>query len=249
MALLSLSTFLNSSSDSRQNPALEVESRPWTSPEHSFRAPQKGDARSPCPALNALANHGFINHSGKNISASSLISSLTSVYHLSTPLAATMTSVASLCCGDIFTGISLEGLAAHNKIEHDASLVHDNAAPGARYAPTDVNWKLVNDLVTRYSAGMGLEDLAEVRLRREGKLRSELDVIHEDLGHGEAALIWLIMRDNSTDRISTQTIKEWLGHERLPETYTPPSEEITVGTLTTVSSQVEKVMDTLKHTI
>lgn len=158
-----------------------------------------------------------------------------------------MASVASLCCGDIFKGISLEGLAAHNKIEHDASLVHDNAPPGALYAPTDVNWELVSDLVTRYSAGMGIDDLAEVRLRREGTLKANLDLIHGDLGHGEAALIWLIMKDNSTDRISTQTIKEWLGHERLPETYTPPSEEITVGTLTSVSSRVEKAMDTLKR--
>ena len=27
---------------------------------HEWRAPQEGDARAPCPALNALANHGYL---------------------------------------------------------------------------------------------------------------------------------------------------------------------------------------------
>ncbi|THV02059.1 hypothetical protein K435DRAFT_717657 [Dendrothele bispora CBS 962.96] len=32
--------------------------------EHEFRMPQKGDRRGPCPGLNALANHGYLPHSG-----------------------------------------------------------------------------------------------------------------------------------------------------------------------------------------
>ena len=27
---------------------------------HEWRAPQEGDSRAPCPALNALANHGYL---------------------------------------------------------------------------------------------------------------------------------------------------------------------------------------------
>jgi hypothetical protein len=31
-----------------------------------WRAPVPGDLRSPCPALNALANHGFLPRDGRN---------------------------------------------------------------------------------------------------------------------------------------------------------------------------------------
>ena len=31
---------------------------------HAFVAPKSSDQRGPCPALNALANHGYIPHSG-----------------------------------------------------------------------------------------------------------------------------------------------------------------------------------------
>ncbi|KAH7872057.1 Chloroperoxidase [Lentinula edodes] len=121
--------------------------------QHAFIAPGQGDVRSPCPALNTLANHGYMyvfsfhvschlhpnsinsNRSGKGISASSLIDSLTSIYHLSLPLATTLVAGGFLSCssGDIGEGISLHALAAHNKIEHDASLVHDDALPGAKF--------------------------------------------------------------------------------------------------------------------
>ncbi|KAF9075625.1 Chloroperoxidase [Rhodocollybia butyracea] len=247
-AVLSVSVFSNSSWGPSQNITLEVERRPWTSPEHAFIAPQEGDVRSPCPGLNALANHGFINRSGRDISASSLVSSLTSIYHLSTPLASDFVSVGFLWCGNLLTGISLDALAAHNKIEHDASLVHDDAPPGAQFAPTGVDWELLDDLVTRYSAGMGIHSLAEVRVQREGMVGPrESDPVHEEIGHGEAAMAWLLMKEDGTDRISTQTLKEWLGHETFPEMYTIPDEEITLGTVLNVSAQIRKAMNTLKH--
>ena len=32
-----------------------------------YQAPRPGDSRSPCPALNCLANHGYLPRDGKNI--------------------------------------------------------------------------------------------------------------------------------------------------------------------------------------
>jgi len=37
-----------------------VGSRCPVSEKHGFFPPQTGDSRSPCPALNAMANHGFM---------------------------------------------------------------------------------------------------------------------------------------------------------------------------------------------
>jgi hypothetical protein len=36
--------------------------------QYRYQAPGPNDSRSPCPALNALANHGYLPRDGKNIS-------------------------------------------------------------------------------------------------------------------------------------------------------------------------------------
>lgn len=153
-----------------------------------------------------------------------------------------------ICCETLFGGISLDALAAHNRIEHDASLVHDDAPPGAKFAPTEVNQSLLEDLVERYPHGMRLSDLAEARLRREMQLQKEgkapLNAFHEEIGHGEAAMTWLIMKEE-TDIVSTQTIREWFGDETFPETYVIPNEEISLQKVRETSKEIEKMMETL----
>ncbi len=47
-----------------------------------FRAAGPGDARSPCPGLNALANHGYINRNGRNIKGEDIISAASAVYNI-----------------------------------------------------------------------------------------------------------------------------------------------------------------------
>jgi hypothetical protein len=98
------------------------------------------DSRSPCPALNALANHGYLYdvivvritsvltmitarpRDGKNITAIQLISAVTSVYKISYPLAIIL-SLGGVALDGHGLSLDLEGLCAHNRIEHDASLV------------------------------------------------------------------------------------------------------------------------------
>jgi hypothetical protein len=221
--------------------------RPWTAPDgkHAFRAPGAGDVRSPCPALNTLANHGYIDRSGKKISASSLTSSLTSVYHLSHPLAGSLVAGGFLCCGNMLEGLSLDALAAHNKIEHDASLVHDNAPPGAKFAPCEVDLTLLHELIKRYPDGLGLDQLAEARALREEALnkegRKKLNEFHEEIGRGEAALTWLLMKDD-TDVVNTRTLEQWYGEETFPDTYSIPEEEISLEKAKAVSAEIKSAM-------
>ena len=42
--------------------------------DHQFKKPNPRDSRSPCPALNVLANHGYLPRDGKNITAVMLTS-------------------------------------------------------------------------------------------------------------------------------------------------------------------------------
>jgi hypothetical protein len=53
-------------------------------PGHKFayQAPGPNDARSPCPGLNTLANHGYINRNGRNIQGSDIINAAQQVYSI-----------------------------------------------------------------------------------------------------------------------------------------------------------------------
>jgi len=86
---------------------------------NDFEAPLPGDSRSPCPALNALANHGYMyvrnpiwrlhlltsiqlsSRSGNDLTFSEVINAIHLVYNISYPLAILLTSVGFLTCGKI----------------------------------------------------------------------------------------------------------------------------------------------------
>ncbi|KZT19746.1 Cloroperoxidase [Neolentinus lepideus HHB14362 ss-1] len=58
---------------------------------HAFIPPSPSDSRSPCPALNTLANHGYLPRDGKNITPSHLVHALKAAYGTTTPLAWVLT--------------------------------------------------------------------------------------------------------------------------------------------------------------
>ncbi|KAF4602768.1 hypothetical protein EYR40_005985 [Pleurotus pulmonarius] len=93
---------------------------------HEFCPPQEGDVRSPCPALNTMANHGYINRSGKNLTAAALTSALQKCYNLSLPLAIVLSYGGFILLHryNFLRGIDLKEVGKHGYVEHDASLVH-----------------------------------------------------------------------------------------------------------------------------
>jgi len=93
----------------------------------TFVAPDtdKGDARAPCPGLNAMANHGILPHDGRSISMKTLNQALQDTFNFSPTLCRNTTdSLVSLFGRDT---IDLSDLAAHNIIEHDASFLRHDA--------------------------------------------------------------------------------------------------------------------------
>ncbi|KAH9435989.1 hypothetical protein MCOR02_004899 [Pyricularia oryzae] len=81
----------------------------------NWHPPVRGDLRSGCPAMNSMANHGFINRDGRNLTAADVVPRLVEVFHLSTELATLLTQLGL----PVFT---LGDLNIHNRFEHDASL-------------------------------------------------------------------------------------------------------------------------------
>ncbi|KAH0579604.1 hypothetical protein H2248_002456 [Termitomyces sp. 'cryptogamus'] len=129
----------------------------------SFVQPKPGFSRSPCPALNALANHGYIPRNGTNISFWTLFGAIRHVYNLSFPLAMLLTTVGYITSGTLSLLPAKQSELSHNdtlltiitrflphpswtlnlaslcitgpySIAHDASLVHKDV-PGSMADP------------------------------------------------------------------------------------------------------------------
>ncbi|KAJ7109647.1 putative chloroperoxidase [Mycena crocata] len=95
-----------------------------------FVPPRKDDSRSPCPALNALANHGVLPHDGRNIKFTELTHVARTVYNFAPTFARFVPSLmADLLLKDYSTDTcDLADIKLHNGIEHDASLTRQDTA-------------------------------------------------------------------------------------------------------------------------
>ncbi|KAJ6507487.1 Chloroperoxidase [Mycena vulgaris] len=206
----------------------------YPSLDYSFIPAVNSDKRSPCPALNALANHGYIPRSGTDIKFSHLLHAVQNVYNLSLPLALLLTLVGYLTCAKFSLGVNsnahggylwrlapswtldLADLSARgwSKIAHDASFVHPSGIPS--HAPDPV---LLASLLSAASAsaGMTLEGLAAVHAERARALPRPLSGFHQQIAFGECALGWLVMRNAKTGVVEVDTLAQWFGEERLPE--------------------------------
>lgn len=190
-----------------------------------FCPPQAGDSRSPCPALNALANHGYLPRDGKNIGPMDLVRGLKKGYHLSSVLAYIL-SFGSLFLLGQFRCMSLSDLARHNLIEHNASLVHDDDNNGAEYAPTSVDNTLLTALCSEGGKvlpnRMTLEDAALIRVKRE-KECGILDGVHAEIARGEIVIAIGVLggKDAAKNGVKISALHEWMSNERLPIGWKP----------------------------
>ncbi|GLB33157.1 putative peroxidase, family 2 [Lyophyllum shimeji] len=209
---------------------------PVTGKGHEWCPPQPGDSRSPCPALNTLANHGYLPRDGKNLSVFDIISALKAGYNLSTFLAAFLT-IGGFILLRRLTNVDLYEIGRHGRVEHDASLVHRDTSEGQKYAPISINQRLVDRLIADAKTGdeegegpefgdrrilMDASDVARARIRRE-KESPRLDRMHAEIARGEMAIIlglWETKAGNNAG-VPVEWVREWIGHERLPKDWKP----------------------------
>lgn len=213
-----------------------------------------GAQRSPCPGLNVLANHGYMsvpshffsqtlthihatsNRTGTAIPFLGMLSALREVYHLSLPMALYLALGGYLNCGHgpLRTRLDLHDTAKHGVLEHDASLAHANASPGAAYAPTTVDAAMLASLLS-FSSGddsLSVADLSKARVTREASLApSGLSWFLSFTAKGESLLIlevlgWASAGTLALGRAPLAFVREWVGHERLPEGWTRPAKSV-----------------------
>ncbi|KAJ7058528.1 Cloroperoxidase [Mycena amicta] len=96
---------------------------------HKFIAPGPNDERSPCPGLNALANHGYLPRSGQNFTVPEVLEAATEVYNLDWPILLSAAKQALLTRTDKGSE-TLLNTTSHNLLEQDASLSRNDFGDG-----------------------------------------------------------------------------------------------------------------------
>ncbi|EKM83297.1 hypothetical protein AGABI1DRAFT_111729 [Agaricus bisporus var. burnettii JB137-S8] len=108
--------------------------------EHPFKPPRKGDIRGPCPALNTLANHGYISRNGIE-SPSNIVRAAMEGFNMNNDLAKFTCYAAFIVNGNMVTDLvsigekskktgpdpkdqpaTIGGLNTHNVFEGDSSM-------------------------------------------------------------------------------------------------------------------------------
>lgn len=93
----------------------------------AWSAPSSSDVRSPCPALNTLANHGIIPRSGRGLSVGMLQKALGDTYNIGLDVSTLFSLGGLLAAPHPLEGtFDLSDLKKHNFIEHDASLSRED---------------------------------------------------------------------------------------------------------------------------
>lgn len=110
-----------------------------------FQAPQPGDLRSPCPALNAAANHGILPRNGRDIDLEMLGAAVRLAYNMTydAMLVVGEPGLTTSTTGNAST-FHLSDLAQHEPqaVEHDGSLTREDAYFGrGKPIQNDFSWK------------------------------------------------------------------------------------------------------------
>lgn len=165
--------------------------------------------------------------------------------------------------------LDLDALALHDRIEHDASLVHADTPPGDRFAPVSVDPELLRSFLVRADSdggisvqicrstgigtkselgsrmdmgmGMSLEGLARLRVDREADLAVPLNRFHSEVGKGEVALCWLLLK-REDGRIPASLLAQWFGEERLPDDWILPVQTLGLRNTLRTARRVSDVM-------
>jgi len=204
---------------------------PFSGETHGFCPAQPGDKRAPCPALNALANHGYLPRNGKSVSPSDFISGLRKGYNLTLPFSIFLTFGTYFLLGKFPQALDLDQVAEHGKIEHDASLAHPDTKPGDKFAPLEVDANMLDETVGWLTAAdnegdeakqvVSATDIARARIQRE-KRCAPLDSMHAEIARGEMVIALLIFSTPSSlfkgapVGIPIEWLKEWFSTERMP---------------------------------
>ncbi|KAH8825938.1 Chloroperoxidase [Flagelloscypha sp. PMI_526] len=169
---------------------------------HPFRAPGPEDLRGPCPALNVLANHGYLPRSGI-ASFEELVTAVMEGFNLDYAMSSTLSAFGILSRGNAFTnqlsiggptekvpplpgnidGNYTRGLSAHGRFEGDVSMTRRDFGLGDNAALDPGLFNQLLDYVALYgndSDVTGPKSVLSEQAMQEFKYRRYLDSVAND---------------------------------------------------------------------
>ncbi|OCH84558.1 Cloroperoxidase [Obba rivulosa] len=202
------------------------------------------DSRSPCPGLNALANHGIIPRSGRGVSFREVEKAIRHTYNFAPTFALVLPLYASqILCRDYWTGkFDLADIAAHNGIEHDASLTRNDVAHSLNQSSSQQ--ELTKELL---EGGTGTDgDLTPADFshfaskRREHSRKTNqqytMSTIHRVFSSANSAIMMTTFEGRVKD------LAPWLLEERIPDGWEPRVRDnmgLTLSKLNITTTQIE----------
>ncbi|KAH7107958.1 Chloroperoxidase [Auriculariales sp. MPI-PUGE-AT-0066] len=198
-----------------------------------WQVPTEADSRSPCPGINTLANHGILPRNGLGVTPDMLFQAFSKTfgYNDFSSQALANLSLAFLHEDGTF---ELHDLAEHGKIEHDASLVHDDVLPGEKYASVATNVTKFELLKALSSDGVHFheDDFALARHILERNLATPLTELEQGRANGEPGLILLVFGKAKKDGslyFDLPAFESVFKFNRFPEGFTTPSVPIDIS--------------------
>ncbi|KZT08139.1 chloroperoxidase-like protein [Laetiporus sulphureus 93-53] len=181
--------------------------------------PTPTDSRSSCPALNAMANHGILPHSGRNISFRQLNTAIHTTYNFSPTFCFFVPNYAAgMLNKNYWTDtFDLEDIDVHNCIEHDASLTREDSYLVADQ--TKPSKQLVEALLASATGPGGALTAADLS-RYSGKRR--MDARRTNGQFSMSTFHKFFGSSNSSTFVTTfggkvQDLKVWLLEDRIPD--------------------------------
>lgn len=201
----------------------------WDHNVRPYKAPGPNDSRGPCPMLNTLANHGYLNHDGRNIEKQDLLNALDEHVGIENSSVETaMANALTLCnfitggdCGTTLKNLTL--LALPHAFEHDHSFSRGDYKPAWISGPEDfADNKNFNASIFQTSldvlegsSHMNYQQMNQVRLQREALSKKETYpgwfMESKPIQEFEAGFIFGVMGDfNLPNYIKNPQVKvEW----------------------------------------
>ncbi|CEJ94365.1 hypothetical protein VHEMI09902 [[Torrubiella] hemipterigena] len=214
---------------------------------HAFQAPGPGDVRSPCPGLNALANHGFLPRNGKGVTLQNFITGLKEGINVGIDFALPVGQMALQSAPlPLALSVDLDRLAEHNYLlEHDASLSRQDF-----YLGDDLHFnQSIFDQVLAYYKGTDTTNIQAASDARWARVKDSLTtnpkvvygVRQLVLSYGETALYMAVMGDPLTGKAPISFVKSLIEKERLPyeQGWTKPAVEVNLVTLGALIAQLQ----------
>lgn len=194
----------------------------------TFSAPVSDEIspRSPCPAFNALANHGYFPRDGSAIPEKSIVALLHSVLGADESLVQVQLHSANRMAlneegADGEKSINLTSLRFHGKIEHDVSMFRDDfLVAGDAFSVNSSYVDLLEEIVGSPEGNVTLDHMGafrKARYEQSKQMNSKLNFgpKQEFIAFTEAALLWKIMKGNQEYPRMNQ-IRAFVLEERLP---------------------------------